>query len=189
MLASPEYSPQRARLAWSWTPGLLVVAIAVAAIGAAIAADLGALRTFIAAYYIAVLAAAVAFDLNSLRVPNSLVLPALFGAVLLSFALGGDALQPLAGGLVAFVVLLVVAILGRGAMGGGDVKVGALCGMAVGLNAVLTLLALTFVAGGAVAAVVLLLGLRKRKDVVAFTPFLAAATLACLFAIPNYLLG
>ena len=86
-------------------------------------------------------------------------------------------IQPaLAGGIAVFSIMLILALVGRGAMGFGDVKVGCFCGIAVGLRGVVPMLLITFLAGALLAVVLLLLHARKRKEVIAFTPFLAGAT-------------
>jgi hypothetical protein len=59
----------------------------------------------------------------------------------------------------------------------------------VGLGGVVPMLAATFVAGGALAAVLLVLRVRRPKDVVAFTPFLVGATIFALAYYPLYLWG
>jgi prepilin signal peptidase PulO-like enzyme (type II secretory pathway) len=68
-------------------------------------------------------------------------------------------------------------------MGYGDVKVGYICGTIVGLSGVLPMLVATFVIGGLVAGLALLLRLRGRNDIAAFTPFLLGGTLFALLAV------
>jgi Flp pilus assembly protein protease CpaA len=140
--------------------------------------------------YLGLLVLMAVYDLRTLRVPNRLVFPAM-GFTLGTAALLGPtaAFQALGGWLLAGVILLGVAVAGRGAMGFGDVKVGAVCGAVVGLGGVVPMLAATFVAGGALAAVLLVLRVRRPKDVVAFTPFLVGATIFALAYYPLYLWG
>jgi prepilin signal peptidase PulO-like enzyme (type II secretory pathway) len=130
-----------------------------------------------------VLAAIAVIDVRTLRAPNTYVvlalLLALAGAVFVSAA---DLLDATMGALVACALLLVVALAGRGAMGFGDVKYGAACGGVVGISSVLPMLLAAFLAGAAVALVVLLTGFRSRRDVVAFTPFLLVGVLFALVA-------
>src|SRR5687768_503657 len=120
--------------------------------------------------YLAPLAAIAAVDVRTMRAPNRYVYPLIALAVLASLTLHrADAAEALLGGALAFGLLFVVALLGRGAMGFGDVKYGVVCGIAVGLHGVIPMLGFAFVAGAAVALGALLLRLRDRKDVVAFT--------------------
>ena len=147
-------------------------------------------ESMLLAVYLAVLAGIAIHDLRTLRAPNRVVYPAIALAALASLTLGrADAADALLGGAVAFLALLAVTLVSRGSMGLADTKVGALCGMAVGLNAVLPMLAVAFVSGGAVAASVLALRIRGRRDVVAFTPFLAAGVLASVVWFEPYLVA
>lgn len=144
----------------------------------------------IALAYVAVLMAIAVHDARTLRAPNVVVLPALGLALVASLSLGPHAArEAVLGGLVAFAALLIVAIASRGAMGFGDTKVGALGGMAVGLGGLAPMLAISFLSSGAVAALVLALRLRDRKDPVAFTPFIVAGVVASLLWHETYLLG
>ncbi len=140
--------------------------------------------------YLGLLVLMAVYDLRTLRVPNRLVFPAMVFTLGTAALLGPTAaLQAVGGWLLAGVILLGVAVAGRGAMGFGDVKVGAVCGAVVGLGGVVPMLAATFVAGGALAAVLLVLRVRRPKDVVAFTPFLVGATIFALAYYPLYLWG
>ena len=122
-------------------------------------------QTVLVALYLVVLTGIAIHDARTRRAPNAVVYPALGLAVFGSLLLGPTGLrEALLGGLVAFLVLLVIAIASRGAMGFGDTKVGALCGMAVGLSGIAPMLIVTFVSGGVVAAGVLGLRLRDRRD-------------------------
>ncbi|MCK9520621.1 MAG: A24 family peptidase [Dehalococcoidia bacterium] len=132
----------------------------------------------------------VAVDIQSLRAPNRIVYASVVAGLAASALLGREALlDALSGGMLAFLLLLVVALLGRGAMGYGDVKAGALCGITTGIAGAMTMLVVAFVAGGFFAAVLLLARVRGRRDVVAFTPFLALGVLAALATTPGYLVA
>ena len=80
--------------------------------------------------------------------------------------------QRLAAGAGAFVVLAALAILGRGALGGGDVKMMAALGLWFGVNGIITTACIGFIVGGVAAVVFLLLKIHGRKDFFAFGPFL-----------------
>jgi leader peptidase (prepilin peptidase)/N-methyltransferase len=133
-------------------------------------------------------AAIVAFDIRTLRAPNAIVYPAAAALALATLPLGwGHAAEALAGGALAFVALLAVALAGRGARGLGDVKAGCLCGIGVGLNGIILMLVSAFVAGGLLAAFALALRVRGRKDVVPFTPFLIFGSFMALALGNGYL--
>lgn len=80
--------------------------------------------------------------------------------------------QRLAAAAGAFVVLAALAILGRGALGGGDVKMMAALGLWFGVNGIITTACIGFIVGGVAAVIFLLLKIHGRKDFFAFGPFL-----------------
>ena len=80
--------------------------------------------------------------------------------------------QRLAAGAGVFVVLAALAILGRGALGGGDVKMMAALGLWFGVNGIITTASVGFIIGGIAAIVMLLFKVHGRKDFFAFGPFL-----------------
>ena len=80
--------------------------------------------------------------------------------------------QRLAAGAGAFVVLAALAILGRGALGGGDVKMMAALGLWFGVNGIITTASVGFIIGGIAAIVMLFFKVHGRKDFFAFGPFL-----------------
>ncbi|MBM3926546.1 MAG: prepilin peptidase [SAR202 cluster bacterium] len=157
---------------------------------AATAKDPGIYRSVLGLVYLDLLLFLAVYDIRTLRAPNRIVYPSLCLAAAASMTLGmGDAGEALLGGVAAFLTMFAIALAGRGAMGFGDVKVAALCGMAVGLKGVLPMLLVTFMTGGILAAVLLALRIRGRKDVVAFTPFMVGATAFCMFYQELYLWG
>lgn len=80
--------------------------------------------------------------------------------------------QRLAAAAGAFVALAALAILGRGALGGGDVKMMAALGLWFGVNGIITTACIGFIVGGVAAVIFLLLKIHGRKDYFAFGPFL-----------------
>jgi len=127
------------------------------------------------------LAAASALDLRSHRVPNLLVVPLLAIGALGPLALGWDATRNAwLGGLAAGLVMLALFLMRRGAMGFGDVKIAAYCGMVAGPGSVALMLLLAHALGALVAATALALRLRRRTDSMPLTPFLAAGLCVAL---------
>lgn len=186
------FSTDRGIVSPRWLTIGALVAVALAAVGLLLALikEPTVHRGLIALVYLAALGLMAVHDALTLRVPNRIVYPSLGFAVAASLTLGrSDAREALLGGLVVFALLLVIAIAGRGAMGFADVKVGALCGIAVGLGGVLPLFFVAFASAALTAGVLLAFRLRKRKDVVALTPFLVAATAFSMFYFDLYLLS
>jgi leader peptidase (prepilin peptidase)/N-methyltransferase len=85
------------------------------------------------------------------------------------------------GGVVGFVLLLLPALLYRGGMGWGDVKLAALIGFVLGFPLVILSIFLAVIAGGLVAGILLLLKIKGRKDAIPLGPFLSVAAIATLF--------
>jgi len=105
----------------------------------------------------ALLAVVTVLDLRSRLIPDLLTLPALAYAVLIAVLQGGrhGLFEATVGALLGGGVVFVAAVLTRGAFGGGDIKLMAMLGAAVGWKAGLVVLALSQLVGGTVAIVLL----------------------------------
>lgn len=86
----------------------------------------------------------------------------------------------IAGGATGFILLLVPAILFRGGMGFGDVKMAALIGLAVGFPRVVIAVFGAIVLGGLLAVILVLFRVKKRKDAIPFGPYLSLASMITL---------
>ena len=79
------------------------------------------------------LAFVACFDLVTRRVPNRVIIPAATAAFVLRAAFAASSLpEALAAGAIAFAFFLVVAVVTRGGMGMGDVKLASLIGLFLG---------------------------------------------------------
>ncbi len=94
-------------------------------------------------------------------------------------------LDMLLGAFVGGGLLLAIAVATRGGMGGGDVKFAAALGLWFGWQHTLLALFLSFLAGGLGGGVLLLLRIRKRKDLIPFGPFIAAGAFVALLYGPD----
>jgi leader peptidase (prepilin peptidase)/N-methyltransferase len=74
-------------------------------------------------------------------------------------------------------LLLLIAIVSKGGMGGGDIKFAAALGLWFGWKLMLLLLLLSFLMGGGAGALLLLAGRKGRKDPIPFGPYIAIAAL------------
>jgi leader peptidase (prepilin peptidase)/N-methyltransferase len=125
--------------------------------------------------FISILTTVSLIDLHDKIIPNELVLFGLIAGALLLFVLPyeakgwGEALGGAAGG---FLFLLLIALIARGGMGLGDVKLAAVIGLFLGRWAAMGLI-FAFLAGGLISAVLLLFKLVGRKDHIPFGPWLA----------------
>lgn len=145
--------------------------------------ELDPVSLVLAVVYAGVLLAATWTDLRSRRIPNALTLPAV-GAALVVAALRGSLLVSLFGALLGAAAFLLPAFLyGKKTAGGGDIKLAAFVGAAVGLPLVLHAMLLA----GLSASVVVLVGLTARRidrrTRVPFGPFIAFGGIAVLFTL------
>lgn len=141
-----------------------------------------ALRLLASLFGAALIALSV-IDIEHQRIPNVLVYPALGLGLVTALTPGlGRWYLHLAGGALAFAVLLAIAVVMRGAMGMGDVKLAAFVGLVVGFPNTLVALFVAFLLGGLIAATLLLAGRVSRRDPIPFGPFLAVGGLTALIA-------
>jgi len=84
------------------------------------------------------------------------------------------------GGAVGFVILFLIAIVSRGGMGWGDVKLAALIGLATGFPLVFFSLIMGAILGGIVAVALVIAKKRNRRETIPFGPFLALAAMITL---------
>lgn len=110
------------------------------------------------------LALVAVLDLQSRLIPDVVTLPALAYALAVAAARGlAPAGEAALGALVGGGVVLLVAVVSRGAMGGGDIKLMAMLGAALGWRQALVVLAASQLVGGAVALVLLAARRAHRK--------------------------
>lgn len=122
----------------------------------------------------AVLLAVAVIDFQTRRIPDVTILALLVSAALQVLLLAQPEL--LAAGLGLLIcggIFYVIALLGRGAMGMGDVKLAAAIGALLGFPVALEGLFLGIVFGGLAAVVLLLTKRAGRKDPFAYGPWLA----------------
>lgn len=91
-------------------------------------------------------------------------------------------LNSLMAGTGAFLVFLAISLLFPKGMGGGDIKLAGVIGLLVGFPGVLAALWLSVVSGGLVAAYLILVRKKPRKDIIPFGPFLSLGAIAVLLA-------
>ena len=132
---------------------------------------------------VAYLVAIVAIDLEHRLVLNRMTGPGLLAALgIAAVGLGPSLPAALLGALVGFLLLWVPALLLPG-LGMGDVKLAAVIGALVGFPAVFTALVLGIVAGGVVAALLLVSRRVKRDGTMAYAPYLVLGVALVLFGL------
>jgi leader peptidase (prepilin peptidase) / N-methyltransferase len=80
-----------------------------------------------------------------------------------------------------FLLLLIIAIVSKGGMGGGDIKLYALLGFVLGFKLVLLSFFLSTLFGAVIGGLALLFKIVKRKQPIPFGPFIAAGTLTAYY--------
>jgi leader peptidase (prepilin peptidase)/N-methyltransferase len=135
-------------------------------------------------------------DLEHNMLPNKIIYPGMVIALILAilgsifgFGLTGVTvsgfrlwiINAVIGGGIGFVLLLIPALIYRGGMGGGDIKLAGLIGLVTGFPLVFIAMFLAIVSGGLAAAIMVLAKLKRRKDMIPFGPFLCLAAIATLF--------
>jgi leader peptidase (prepilin peptidase) / N-methyltransferase len=119
-------------------------------------------------------------DLEHHIIPNAITYPGILVGLGLS-ALSGYFLASLIAAAAAGGVFLLLGIVSRGGMGGGDVKLAAMIGAFLGAPAVIVALFVAVALGAAVSVVLLALRLRTRKDMIPFGPAMAAGAMIAVF--------
>lgn len=138
-------------------------------------------ETFAGWVLVSILIAITVTDIQHQIIPNKYIIVGLIlGLPLVAL----QSLKTLQWGLIAFLVagffMLAIALVSRGGMGGGDIKLAALMGLYLG-KAVVVALFCSFLVGGLVGIFLLLTGKKGRKDAVPFGPYLALGGIAALF--------
>ncbi|PGY07578.1 A24 family peptidase [Bacillus sp. AFS031507] len=85
------------------------------------------------------------------------------------------------GAVSGFILLLLIAVVSKGGMGGGDVKLYALLGLVLGFKLVLLSFFLSTLFGAVIGGLALLFRIVKRRQPIPFGPFIAAGTLTAYY--------
>ena len=115
----------------------------------------------------------------------------IFDSMLLPFAILGlcytlhlqlPTTEHLTAGLGAGLLFLLLTILTKGAIGGGDIKLIAALGIWLGIRPLLSVIMFGFLAGGAAALFLLVTKQKKRQDYFAYGPYFALSGIAVLLS-------
>ena len=87
----------------------------------------------------------------------------------------------IAGAVAGFMILLFIALISKGGMGGGDIKLFALIGFAIGFKTMLLSFFFATFYGAFFGIGAMLLGFVKRKQAIPFGPFIALGSLTAYF--------
>ncbi|WP_027363474.1 prepilin peptidase [Desulfotruncus alcoholivorax] len=133
--------------------------------------------------FVSILIIAAVIDIHHRIIPDGLVVVGLLAGIPLTVFQSTDKLvNGVIGFFTAGIIMLVIAVVSKGGMGGGDIKLSALMGLYLGWQGVFLALFISFFFGGMTGIYLLLSGRKGRKDPVPFGPFLAlGAVLAALW--------
>ena len=121
-------------------------------------------------------------DIMYMLIPNKILLFFTIVFLLLRIFIPLDPWwDPLAGGLAGFMIPFFIAVISKGGMGGGDIKLFALVGLAIGLKGVLLSFIFATLLGAIFGVAGLIAGLVKRGEPMPFGPFIAAGTISAYF--------
>lgn len=184
--AEEEYDDSVKQLPWQRQPFnryvRLACVLSLPPLFALSAARFDLLAAVAVSLFVAGLIVCTATDLLHYRVPNAVTYPAiplalLAAAVLPDGDLSGALIAALAGGLA----FLIMAIVTRGGIGLGDVKLAVMIGAGLGFPAAYQSIMAGVIVGGIIIILFWLAGIVSRKQSVPYAPFLAIA--AVVFAL------
>lgn len=136
----------------------------------------------IAWIFVSILVAITISDLHYKLIPNKIIFPGMI--VFLVFRWFVHSL-PYTDYLIGFLVggglFYLIAIISRGGMGGGDIKLLAMIGLVVGWKLTLITILLSSVIGLLISGILLLLGRITRKQPIPFGPYIALAALIAYY--------
>lgn len=128
-------------------------------------------------------------DLDHQIIPDTITLPGMaIGLIAAAIILPHGLISALGGFFLGGGLFYMIAVLSRGGMGGGDIKMIAMVGAFLGWKAVLLTIFLGALMGSAVGLFLMLFMGKGRKTAVPFGPFLSLGTMIALFWGPQIIL-
>ena len=85
--------------------------------------------------------------------------------------------------LTGFSIFFFIAVVSRGGMGGGDIKLVSAIGVLLGFEKTLSMISFAFILAGIVAVLLLITKVKSRKDSLPFAPFIAISTFITLLGV------
>lgn len=140
-------------------------------------------QVFVYALLASALLVVSVIDLQHQIIPDKVTLPGIVLGLGFSFfsLLPVDFVQSLIGLAVGGGILYAVAVISRGGMGGGDIKLMALIGVFLGWQKALLTIFLGVLVGSIVGVALMLFRGKGRKDKIPFGPFLALGAIISIF--------
>jgi len=150
--------------------------------------ELGIVAFGVMAFYACLFIIIFVIDLEQGLILNKVVYPSMVVALLLALLpqsrltlmIEPGIASAALGGAIGFGMFLLIALVSRGGMGWGDVKLAALIGLATGFPLVFLTIIMGAILGGIVAVALVIAKKRKRRQTIPFGPFLAVAAMITL---------
>ena len=120
-------------------------------------------------------------DLKYQIIPDRISLPGIPLGLLASFILPITLSESLLGILIGGGIFYLIAILSRGGMGGGDIKLGAMIGAFLGWKLILLTIFIGVFIGSIIGIILIILKIKGRKDPIPFGPFLSLGAVISIF--------
>ncbi|MBC9784957.1 prepilin peptidase [Heliobacterium chlorum] len=129
-----------------------------------------------------ILLVVIFIDLDTMLIPDELMLFGFVAGILLT---AGQSWTTFVNGIMGLLtgggILLAIAILSKGGMGGGDIKLAGVIGLFLGKTQILLVLFLSFLIGASVGIYLLITKRKTMKDMIPFGPSLAVAGYIAMF--------
>ncbi|OKY53163.1 hypothetical protein BSR42_09040 [Megasphaera cerevisiae] len=132
-------------------------------------------------FYMSILTAVVVMDFEQQLILNRFILSLTILALLATPVLPAAFLPRILAGGAGFLIFLCLAMITRGGIGGGDIKLIGALGLFLGPDRLLFTIIIGVVAGGLVSLCLLLTRKKKRTDMIAYGPYFAIAAAFSLF--------
>ena len=133
--------------------------------------------SIIAAYLLVLI---MVTDFEQYVIFNKMLIPfALIGAVYI-FHLNLPILNHLAAALLGGVIFLILALITKGGIGGGDIKLVAVLGLWFGIDDLLFIVVTASIMAGVAALIMIIFTKKSRRDYLAYGPYFSISAIYCL---------
>lgn len=140
------------------------------------------LEVIVAWCFISILVTITISDLHTKLIPDKIVFTGMALLLMLRiFAHPLPYLDYVIGFFLGGGLFYLVAVVSKGGMGGGDIKLLAMIGLALGWKLTLITIVLSSVIGLVISGILIVLGIIKRKEPIAFGPFIAIAAMIAYY--------
>lgn len=132
--------------------------------------------------FISLLVIITVSDLAYMIIPDKILIIFASIFIVLQFIVGDRQwLDSLLGVIIGFGLLLMIALISKGGMGGGDIKLFALLGLILGVKLVILAFFFSVIYGALIGMLLMLLGIMKKRQPIPFGPFIAAGALTAYY--------